>query len=73
MRASDDDDGGPLIQREDDKPETVATPLDVYEEQTMPLVEYYRAGGRLAQIDATQPVEHVTHMLMHAIGVEHAH
>ena len=25
------------------------------------------------QIDATQPVEHVTHMLMHAIGVEHAH
>jgi adenylate kinase family enzyme len=39
----------------------------------MPLVAYYRERERLAQIDATQPVEHVTHMLMHAIGVEHAH
>lgn len=68
-----DDDGGPLVQREDDKPETIKRRLDVFEAQTMPLVEYYGASGRLAQIDATQSVEHVSHMLMHAIGVEHAH
>jgi adenylate kinase len=68
-----DDDGGPLIQRPDDNAETIKKRLDVFERETMPLVEYYRASGRLAQIDATQPVEHVTHMLMHAIGVEHAH
>jgi adenylate kinase len=68
-----DDDGGPLIQRSDDKPETIKKRLDVFEAQTMPLVAYYRERGRLATIDATHPVEHVTHMLMHAIGVEHAH
>jgi adenylate kinase len=68
-----DEDGGPLVQREDDKPETIKKRLDVFEAQTMPLVAYYRDRDRLATIDATQPVEHVTHMLMHAIGVEHAH
>ena len=68
-----DEDGGPLVQREDDKPETIKKRLDVFEAQTMPLVAYYRERDRLATIDATQPVEHVTHMLMHAIGVEHAH
>jgi adenylate kinase len=68
-----DDDGGPLIQRPDDNAGTIKKRLDVFERETMPLVAYYRERERLAQIDATQPVEHVTHMLMHAIGVEHAH
>ncbi|MGB6986840.1 MAG: adenylate kinase [Candidatus Aquilonibacter sp.] len=68
-----DEDGGPLVQREDDKPDTIKKRLDVFEAQTMPLVAYYRDRDRLATIDATQPVEHVTHMLMHAIGVEHDH
>jgi adenylate kinase len=68
-----DEDGGPLVQREDDKPATIKKRLDVFETQTMPLVEYYRSRGRLTAIDATQPVEAVTHALMHAIGVEHAH
>ncbi len=68
-----DEDGGPLIQRKDDTPDTIKKRLDVFERETMPLVAYYRELGRLASIDATQGVEHVTHMLMHAIGVEHAH
>ena len=68
-----DDDGGPLIQRPDDNAETIKKRLDVFERETMPLVAYYRADGRLTSIDATQPIEHVTHMLMHAIGVEHDH
>ena len=37
----DDDSGEPLIQREDDKPETVLKRLDVYHEQTKPLSEFY--------------------------------
>jgi adenylate kinase len=69
----DDEDAGPLVQREDDKPETIARRLDVFEAQTMPLVDYYRSRNRLTTIDATAPVEEVTHQLVHAIGVEHAH
>jgi adenylate kinase len=69
----DDDDGGLLVQREDDRPETIARRLDVFEAQTMPLIDYYRTRGRLTTIDATTSVEDVTHQLTHAIGVEHAH
>lgn len=69
----DDEDGEPLIQREDDKPETIRKRLDVFEAQTMPLVVYYENGGRLAAIDATQGVEDVTHELLHVIGVDHGH
>ncbi len=68
----DDEDGGPLIQREDDAPKTVRTRLDVFEAQTMPLVTYYESSGRLVPIDATQPVDDVTHRLLHAIGVDPA-
>jgi len=60
-----DEDGGPLIQREDDKPETIQKRLDVFEAQTLPLIEYYGSSGRLTQIDATLPIDE--------IGMEHAH
>lgn len=56
----DDDDGGPLVQREDDKPETVTKRLDVYERQTAPLIAYYRATGKLVEIDALKSVDDVT-------------
>ncbi len=69
----DDQDGGPLVQREDDKPETIKKRLDVFEAQTMPLVAYYKQSGRLAAIDATQGVDAVTHALLHAIDVDHGH
>jgi len=69
----DDEDGGPLVQREDDKRETIKKRLDVFEAQTLPLVEYYRTSDRLVAIDATLGVEDVTHMLIHAIGLEHGH
>ncbi|HEY5340434.1 MAG TPA: adenylate kinase [Candidatus Aquilonibacter sp.] len=69
----DDEDGGPLVQRDDDKPETIAKRLDVFESETLPLVEYYALSKRLARLDATQSVDHVSHMLMHMIGVDHAH
>jgi len=60
----DDEDGGPLVQREDDKPETVAKRLDVYERQTAPLIDYYRGSGKLFEIDALKPVDEVTNELI---------
>ena len=63
----DDDDGSPLYQREDDKPETVRHRIEVYNEQTAPLIAYYKEKGILAEIDGTQAIEDVTEDIMQAI------
>ena len=46
-----DQDGSRLIQRDDDKPETVKKRLEVYHEQTKPLVDYYESRGLLRRFD----------------------
>ena len=63
----DDIDGTPLYQREDDKPETVQRRIDVYYEQTAPLIDYYRQAGLLVEIDGTQEIEKVTKDILKAI------
>jgi adenylate kinase len=63
----DDDDGGPLIQREDDKPETVNKRLDVYQRQTTPLIEYYRKTGKLVEVDALGQVAGVTNEIVRKV------
>jgi adenylate kinase len=50
----DDVDGSPLVQREDDKPETIRKRLTVYHEQTAPLIEYYEDRGLLRRFDGTR-------------------
>ena len=45
--------GEKLILRDDDKPETVKKRLDVYHEQTQPLIEYYKNEGVLRSVDGT--------------------
>ena len=45
--------GKELILREDDKPETVKKRLDVYHEQTQPLIDYYTGKGILKEVDGT--------------------
>jgi adenylate kinase len=52
--------GGELFQRDDDMPETVRHRLEVYYEQTAPLVGYYAEAGILVGIDAMGPVDDVT-------------
>ena len=52
-------DGTPLAQRSDDNAGAVGTRLAAYEESTAPLIEFYRAGGRLVEIDGELPVEKV--------------
>ncbi len=55
-----DECGGALFQRDDDKEETIRHRLEVYAEQTAPLVSYYADKGILVGIDATGPVDDVT-------------
>lgn len=56
--------GGELYQRDDDKPETVRRRLEVYAQQTAPLVDYYRATGKLVEIDGDKSVEEVAGNLL---------
>jgi adenylate kinase len=68
----DDEDGGPLIQRDDDRRETVATRLEVYDAQTKPVIEYYRKAGKLVSVDALASVETVAERIANVIGFERA-
>lgn len=60
----DDEDGSELYQRDDDKPETVAHRINVYYEQTSPLIAYYQEAGTLVEIDGAQEIEAVTEELL---------
>ena len=51
--------GGGLILRDDDKPETVKKRLDVYHEQTQPLIDYYTKAGALRTVDGTIDIDDV--------------
>ena len=61
---------GKMVQREDDKPETVRHRLEVYREQTAPLSGFYEQEGLLSRIDAIGEVEEVTARAMAALGAD---
>ncbi len=54
-----DQDGSKLVQRDDDKPETVKHRLNVYHEQTRPLIEHYEDQGLLKRFDGTRAPDEV--------------
>jgi adenylate kinase len=54
-----DQDGSQLIQREDDKPETIEKRLAVYRDQTTPLIDWYEERGLLRRFDGARPPEEV--------------
>jgi adenylate kinase len=60
--------GGELYQRTDDKPETVQKRLDVFLEQTAPLVDYYQNAGILVEVDGQKGIEDVTRAVLAALG-----
>ena len=62
-----DVDGGELYQRDDDREETIRHRLDVYAEQTAPLVAFYATRGLLVGLDATGPVDDVTQRALDAL------
>jgi adenylate kinase len=62
-----DFDGSELYQRDDDKAETVKHRIQVYLDQTSPLIAYYRDLGKLVEIDGMQTIELVTQAMMVAL------
>ena len=48
-----------LYQRDDDRPETVVNRLSVYDEQTKPLIDYYRSRGLLREVDGERSPDEV--------------
>ena len=62
-----DFDGSELYQRDDDKVDTVTRRIQVYMEQTAPLIAYYREAGKLLEIDGSKPIEQVAAVLVRAL------
>ena len=60
--------GQELVLRDDDKPETVKKRLDVYHQQTQPLIDYYKNAEILAEVDGTQPMDAVFQGIVEILG-----
>ena len=60
--------GSELVLRSDDAPETVRKRLDVYHEQTQPLIDFYKARGILKQVDGTQDMQAVFDDIVKILG-----
>ncbi|MDO5146154.1 MAG: adenylate kinase [Eubacteriales bacterium] len=60
--------GGTLVLREDDKPETVKKRLEVYHEQTKPLIDYYNKKENLLKVDGTQGIQVVFEEITKVLG-----
>ena len=61
--------GKELVLRDDDKPETVTKRLNVYHEQTQPLIDYYTTKNVLAEVDGTKDMEEVFQDIVKVLGV----
>lgn len=59
--------GGELVQREDDNEDTIRSRLEVYREQTEPLVDFYRKRGKLKSIDAEGTMDEVYERLLEVL------
>ena len=60
--------GQELVLRDDVKPETVKKRLDVYHQQTQPLIDYYKNAEVLAEVDGTQPMDAVFQGIVEILG-----
>lgn len=60
--------GGKLIVREDDKEETVRRRIEVYEDQTKPLVQYYKTKGILVQVYGSGLIDEVADRIREALA-----
>ena len=60
--------GQELVLRDDDKPETVKKRLDVYHQQTQPMIDYYKNAEVLAEVDGTQPMDAVFQGIVEILG-----
>ena len=60
--------GGVLIQRDDDKEETIRKRLEVYHQQTAPLVAYYRTDSLLTSVDGMREIDTVQQQILSALA-----
>jgi len=65
-----DFDGSMLYQREDDKKDTVANRIQVYMQQTMPLIEYYQDADLLLEIDGSKPIDEISEDLLKTLAAK---
>jgi len=65
-----DKDGGKLLHRADDNEQTIRQRLVAYENQTSPLVDYYRQLGLLHEVDGSQPPPRIARDLIEFLRVE---
>lgn len=56
-----------LVLRDDDKPETVKKRLEVYHDQTQPLIDYYREKGILYTVDGTGEIDKIHEEIIHVL------
>lgn len=59
--------GGELLQRVDDKVETVEKRIEVYHEQTAPLIDYYTEKGLILNVDGTKPIDEIFQSISEAL------
>ncbi len=60
--------GQPLVLRDDDKPETVKNRLQVYHDQTQPLIDFYTGKGVLKSVDGTRDMQEVFDAIVGILG-----
>ncbi len=60
--------GGELYQRDDDNETTVKNRLEVYTNQTAPLIDYYKSQGKLLAVNGNQPVDAVTKEMLASLA-----
>ncbi|MDY0291307.1 MAG: adenylate kinase [Desulfuromonadaceae bacterium] len=60
--------GAQLVQRDDDKEETVRNRMQVYAEQTQPLIDYYLQAGVLIEVDGMNSIDEVRTAIKQALG-----
>ncbi len=61
--------GAPLVLREDDKPETVKSRLEVYHNETEPLKDFYQSRGVLKSVENQPTIEATTKVVLAALGI----
>ncbi|MYC30802.1 MAG: adenylate kinase [Chloroflexi bacterium] len=62
--------GGELYQRDDDRAEAIQVRIGVYQEQTKPVLDFYRQQGLLAEISGVGPVDEINRDAINALGLD---
>jgi len=64
-----DNDGAALVQRDDDMPDAIRRRLEIYDEQTAPLISHYEGRGIVKSIDGNQEIDEVTKAILAVVSV----